>query len=131
MTRGLKINLTSIGENVMFLTEKRWNAKKTCIFFEPQNFALRKGTVEHSSQSPTCGAFLFPSVSIPQQRFSTKADDSSRSALAPLRALGSSKLFLHRSGASTIPPREINRGLGGQKPANNADDLKSANRKSE
>ena len=51
--------LTFKKEYYMLLMEKRRDATRPSIFFKPQKFALQKGTVEHTSQSPACGAFLF------------------------------------------------------------------------
>jgi hypothetical protein len=60
--------LTLKKEFCMLPVEKSWYATKLSIFFKPQKFALQKGTVEHTSQSPACGAFLFPSDSISHNR---------------------------------------------------------------
>ena len=63
----MRINLTETGESVMLLMEKQRENTKPNSAFKPQSSPCTRA-LSLTSESPNCGAFLFPSVSISHNR---------------------------------------------------------------
>ena len=121
----------------MLLMEKRYVGKKPFIFSKPQKFALQKGTGCQRSQSPACGAFLFPSDSISFSWLPLTIDHPLSFSTCTLigawfRQRQIYKLIQLSNGASPIPPCNYNRGVRGESKdrLRNADGSKRTSRNS-